>query len=108
MRITEAAWDELLGAAAHYEGRSAGVGYQFLLDFDRLIDQIETFPDAGLLVQPGLRQRLVPNFPYLVFYTTDAAGPEVIAVAHTSRRAQSWTERWEVRETAAAYLQLAA
>lgn len=99
MRITEAAWDELLGAAAHYEGRSAGVGYPFLLDFDRLIDQIETFPDAGLLV---------PNFPYLVFYTTDAAGPEVIAVAHTSRRAQSWTERWEVRETAAAYLQLAA
>lgn len=82
MRITEAAWDELLGAAAHYEGRSAGVGYPFLLDFDRLIDQIETFPDA--------------------------AGPEVIAVAHTSRRAQSWTERWEVRETAAAYLQLAA
>ncbi len=66
--------------------------------FDELIDQIAVFPNAGLLIRPGVRQRLVPRFPYFVVYTTDPTNRVVVAVAHTSRLAEYWIERWEVRE----------
>ena len=108
MRISEAAWEELIGAAGHYEARSPGVGDRFLLEFELLIGQIEIFPSAGLLVRSGLRQRLVPDFPFLVLYTTDASDSEVIAVAHTSRQAEYWLGRWQIREPVVPYLSLAA
>jgi len=98
----------VIRAAAHYNELRHGVGDRFLLELNRLVKQIEVFPNAGLLVQPGLRQRLVPKFPYLVLYTFDVNDSAVLVVSHTSQRPQYWMERWEVREPEATYLALAA
>jgi hypothetical protein len=100
--------EELLAAASWYEALAPGAGERFLAEVHGLIEQIETFPAAGFLVRPGLRQRLVPHFPYVVLYTADPAATAVIAVAHTSRREGYWLERWEVREPVIAYGRLAA
>lgn len=111
MRFDEGVEEELLDAASYYETLTPGAGGRLLLEVNRLIEQIETFPQAGLSVRPGLRQRLVPHFPYLLLYTTDAADAAdaaVIAAAHTSRREQYWMGRWGVREPVVAYLQVAA
>ncbi len=56
------------------------------------------------LLGQGLRQRVFPTFTYLLLYTTDSSDPEVVAVAHTSRLAEYWIERWDVREPVAAYV----
>ena len=108
MRFVEEARGELAHAAAYYNALSPGVGDRFLFELNRLIEQIEVFPNAGLLVRPGLRQRLLPTFPYLVLYTFDGNDSAVLAVSHTSRREQYWMGRWEVREPVVAYFQLAA
>ncbi len=108
MRIDPRAQDDLVSAADHYNDLTPAAGDRFLVVVYQLIDQIVAFPDAGLLIRPGVRQRLVPRFPYLVVYTTDPSDRAVIAVAHTSRHAESRTERWEVREPMAPYLLLAA
>jgi hypothetical protein len=108
VRFDEGVEDELLEAASYYDTLTPGAGGRFLLEVTCLIEQIEMFPQAGRSVRPGLRQRLVPTFPYILLYTTDAADPAVIAVAHTSRREHYWMGRWEIREPCVAYLQLAA
>lgn len=108
MRIDDGAQDDLVNAADYYNSLTPGAGDRLLLSVDQLIGEIVAFPDAGLLIRRGLRQRLVPHFPYLVLYTTDPADRIVIAVAHTSRRAGYRFERWEVREPEVTYLALAA
>ncbi|MEQ1801433.1 MAG: type II toxin-antitoxin system RelE/ParE family toxin [Gammaproteobacteria bacterium] len=108
MRIDPRAQDDLVRAADHYNSLAPGAGDRFLVAVYQLIDQIVVFPHAGLLIRPGVRQRLVPRFPYCLVYTTDPTDRVVVAVAHTSRLAEYWIERWEVREPAATYLLLAA
>ncbi len=98
----------MVRATAYYNELNPGVGDRFLVELNRLTEQIEAFPNAGLLVQPGLRQRLLPKFPYLVLYTVDAMDSAVLAVSHTSQRPQYWMGRWEVREPVAEYARLAA
>jgi plasmid stabilization system protein ParE len=108
VRIDPSAQDDLVGAADRYNSLTPGAGDRFLATVYQFIDEIVAFPDAGLLIRPGVRQRLVPRFPYLVVYTTDPADRVVVAVAHTSRLAECWIERWEVREPIPAYGRLAA
>ena len=108
MRIDPRAQDDLVSAADRYNGLTPRAGDRFLVAVHQLIDQIAVFPNAGLLIRPGVRQRLVPRFPYFVVYTTDPTNRVVVAVAHTSRLAEYWIERWEVREPITAYGRLAA
>lgn len=98
MKYGDGVDEELLAAASWYNRLAPGTGDRFLREIDGLVEQIEIFPEAGYRLRPGLRQRLVPHFPYAVLYETDAGEATVIAVAHTSRREGYWLERWEVRE----------
>lgn len=108
MRFVEEARGEVVRAAAYYNERTPGVGDRFLVELNRLIEQIEVFPNAGLLVKPGLRQRLLPKFPYLVLYTFAFDDSAVLAVSHTSQRPQYWMGRWDVREPETEHVRLAA
>jgi plasmid stabilization system protein ParE len=104
VRIGDAAREEIRHSASYYDNLTPGVGDRFLAELNDLLAQVDLFPNAGLLIRQGLRQRVFPTFPYLLLYTTDSSDPEVVAVAHTSRLAEYWIERWDVREPGAAYV----
>jgi len=79
VRIDPRAQDDLVSAADRYNGLTPRAGDRFLVAVQQLIDQIVVFPNAGLLIRPGVRQRLVPRFPYFVLYTTDPTNRVVVA-----------------------------
>lgn len=92
----EAAAAELEEGIVFYELRAEGLGERFLLEVQRAVAQIEQQPRSGTPivhrhVPPGVRQVVLPTFPYSVVYSE----PElvVIAVAHQKRRPRYWLSR---------------
>ena len=86
---------EFTAAIEWYEADDSPSAVTFLRAFDQTIEQIANFPASGTLTgEPGVRQILVPGFPYHIVYY-ERGGPEiaVVAVAHTSRESAYWRAR---------------
>ena len=49
----------------------------------RAVDRLEQFPESGRPGRaPGTREVVMPNLPYIVVYTHDDTGVDIIAVFH--------------------------
>ena len=91
VRLRSDAAREFTAAVEWYEADDSPSAVTFL----RAFDQIANFPASGTLTgEPGVRQILVPGFPYHIVYY-ERGGPEiaVVAVAHTSRESVYWRAR---------------
>lgn len=51
-----------------YEGRSEGLGLDFLAAVDETTRRIEQFPEAGQIDRANIRKRLVSGFPFTILY----------------------------------------
>lgn len=73
---------DLLAAHDLYERRSPGLGKDFILMVDAVLDVVARQPELFPTVHRGLRRALVRRFPYAVFYRIDPDAIRVIAVLH--------------------------
>ncbi len=89
------ALDELDEAAAWYEARRPGLGFEFAAEIERVIASIAERPLSFLewLPEDPVRRALARRFPYAVFFDVEPERAVIMAIAHTSRRPGYWGTR---------------
>jgi hypothetical protein len=89
-----AAIAEHLDQVAFYESQLAGLGADYLGEFDAVMARICADPNRfALAASPDIRKVPLKRFPFHVIYRVEANRIVVLAVAH-QRRLPSY---WEVR-----------
>jgi toxin ParE1/3/4 len=86
--------DDLAGAALFYEGRSQGLGEDFLVEVRLAVDEILRAPERWPRVEGSpVRRYLLVRFPYAVYYHADSERVLVLAVTHTRQHPDAWKTR---------------
>lgn len=92
--IHAAAEAEVDAAIAHYETQRAGLGREFLREFESAIDRIRGMPQAFAAIdEQGTRKLRFRRFPYTVYYVELKDAVWIAAVAHQKRRPGYWSGR---------------
>jgi plasmid stabilization system protein ParE len=89
-RAARAEFDD---AADWYEARRPGLGAAFTAAVQRVLDRIAAQPDFYAAVWNGVREALVPGFPYCVYYREEPGQVLVLSVFHTARDPSIWQSR---------------
>lgn len=90
--VRRAAQADVRETALWYESRRPGLGIEFTLQFDALVERIAQEPFQFPEIGSGVRRALLRRFPYAVYFVV-AARPVVIAVLHQHRHPDTWQER---------------
>jgi hypothetical protein len=92
-----AAEQELLEAAKEYEGHLSGLGYDFLIEVERLSAVLLELPSLGEKVDSIHRRLPLRRFPYALIFRRDGDAIRVVAVAHRRRKPGYWQPRVQDR-----------
>lgn len=85
---------EHLETIAFYENRQAGLGAEYLTEFEQMLEQIRTHPHRYPIIHdPDIRRARMPRFPFAILYRAGDDRIEVLAVAHHRRRPSYWKSR---------------
>ena len=84
---------DLEGAVEWYAKDAAGIAVRFALAVKTVEDEIAANPKRHAVVESGVRQSILLDFPYSVFYRILPKKIEVIAVYHNSRDPEGWKNR---------------
>ena len=79
-----------------YERQRVGLGLEFLLAFDALIERVRRLPEGHRVVALRTRKALLRRFPYLVLYVVEPDYLLITAVFDGRRDPRRWSDR--VRE----------
>ena len=93
IRFLSEAETDLYEAASWYEQRRLGLSSEFLRRVEEALDRIREFPELSPTVYGPVRQVLVRQFPYAVYFREDRDPMKIIAVFHASRDPQEWQGR---------------
>ena len=95
MRLIDhpAAEAEVVAAARFYEERVAGLGPQFLDEFDRGIEEVLAAPERWRIVKDDKRRYLMPRFPYGLYYRIAGDEVRILVVKHHSQHPDYGLER---------------
>lgn len=92
-RFLPPAEEEMIEASDFYEGRSEGLGFEFLDDVQRTIDIVRDYPKIGRSIAADLRRTVMLRFPFSIIYFEGQDEIVIIAVAHAKRRPGYWRGR---------------
>ncbi len=85
---------ELAEASEYAESNWSGRGQRLLDSVERTIEFIRRFPQVGgIWRKTQFRKRIVPSFPYAVFYREFDDYIWIVSVAHQKRRPGYWRKR---------------
>ncbi len=84
---------EMTDAFGWYEDRVPGLGSDFLLCVDAVLNTIQRNPQQFPRVHRIVRRSLTRRFPYEVFFVEDDDRIVVLSVFHAKRSPKSWQER---------------
>ncbi|MDP2805208.1 MAG: type II toxin-antitoxin system RelE/ParE family toxin [Gallionellaceae bacterium] len=89
-----AASEEYLDSVAFYESRLAGLGADYIAEFEATLKRICVAPlSYPLDCQPNIRKAGFQRFPFSVLYRVAGDAVQVLAVAHHRRSPRYWLER---------------
>ena len=88
----EAAAD-IVEAVEWYEGRSVGLGTEFLKAVREVLTTVETSPQRFPIVRGDIRRASLRRFPYAVFYVVQIERTVVLACTHFRRDPRRWQSR---------------
>lgn len=93
-RFHPAAETENYETILFYESQSAGLGADYLLEFERVMEFVAATPHRYRIErQPNIRSVSLMRFPYKVIYRQLEDCVQVLAVAHKRRRPGYWAGR---------------
>jgi len=84
---------ELQDGFGWYELQVPGLGSQFLIAVDAVVNEIRRHPLQYPIVYKNVRRALARRFPYQVLYVFEDGAITVIAIFHGKRNPQSWRDR---------------
>lgn len=86
--------EEFREAARYYESEAAGVGMAFVVAVHQAVGEVADAPLAAPIMRSSIRRKVLRNFPYSLFYATDADTVVIVSVAHHRRRPSYWHARF--------------
>ena len=93
-RFHEAAETEHLEAVAFYESRQAGLGGDYLREFEGALSRIGEAPHRFRIERaPNVRRLSLVRFPLKIIFRELEGSVQILAVAHKRRRAGYWAGR---------------
>ncbi len=84
---------ELTEAFDWYEAQVAGLGSDFLLCVDAVLNAIQRNPEQYPVVHRTIRRALTRRFPYKILFVVEERTIAVLAVFHVKRNPKRWQER---------------
>lgn len=78
--------DDLKEAFSWYEDKRIGLGYDFLLQVDAVINFINGNPEIHPIEYKGTRKHLIKKFPYKIIYLVEKEKIIILAVIQGKRR----------------------
>ena len=93
--ISADAEQDLLRAAGWYESIVAGLGNRFILQIEKSVDSICSYPlsFSTYIRYPEVRRKIVFGFPYLIFYNVKGSGIFILAVVHSRKKKKFISKR---------------
>jgi len=85
IHIEPAALSDIEQASDWYESQRPGLGTEFILQLDRLLEQAGSNPEAYVKVYREFRRALLRRFPYAVYFILRNGTLRVQAVLHQHR-----------------------
>jgi len=76
-----------------YERQRRGLGFEFLLAFDAVVEGLQRLPEGHEVVALRTRKALLRRFPYLVLYALEEKRILITAVFHGRRDPLRWSDR---------------
>ena len=93
-RFHEAAETEHLEAIAFYESRQAGLGGDYLEEFEAALSRVAEAPARFRIERkPNIRRLSLIRFPLKIIFRELNGVVQILAVAHKRRRAVYWAGR---------------
>lgn len=90
--VRQGAQADIREVALWYESQRPGLGSEFTLRVDALVERIAQNPLQFPEIGRGVRRALLQRFPYAIYFVV-AAYPVVIAVLHQRRHPDTWKRR---------------
>lgn len=91
--VSESAEEDINDLQDFYESFRTGMGTEFLLELNDVLDQIESFPGSFAKRNNLFRVAVMQRFKVLVFYDTDDQEITINQVVHTKRNPGSWRKK---------------
>ncbi len=93
VHVTPLAGDDIRQGERYFERQQAGLGDEFVDEVLATLDQIGKMPLGYGEVAEGVRAVGLRRFGYVVFYRSDGAAAEAVAVLHGGRSPAAWQAR---------------
>lgn len=84
---------EIFEAALRYEREREGLGFRFEAQVTTVFARVVENPFQFPVIEADVRRALARDFPYGVFFTTEADLITVLAVLHLRRHPDTWKRR---------------
>ena len=85
--------EDIDSAYVWYEEQQTGLGERFLSAVSDVVQQIQSNPQVFGRVRGNVRAGLARDFPYVVYFRSEATRIVIIAVLHGRRDPQIWMRR---------------
>lgn len=93
LSVSDGALDDLRKALSYYESRSLGLGGEFYIEFNRVVEVILHFPKSFQVTSSGLRKACIQSFPYIILYRRRKNIIDIVSVLHTYRDPITWKKK---------------
>src|SRR5437667_8711616 len=93
VHVLAVAQHEVEEASDYYEQQREGLGHEFILAFEKTLEDIELFPGLGSKIEANCRRRRLKKFPYGVVFRVYEGAIYVLAVMHMRRKPGYWKRR---------------
>jgi len=84
---------DLLDAFQWYQGKQAGLGYDFKLCVDDALLKLKTHPTFYKKIHRDIRRVLIKKFPFGIFYIVKDNRVIILAALHARRNPLKWKSR---------------
>lgn len=84
---------DVVDAVGWYEEQRFGLGAEFLMELDSVMQRIVQMPLQFPEIKNDLRRALLHRFPYSVYFEVSHEMVDVIAILHHHRHPRIWQQR---------------
>ena len=93
VRIRPKARVDLAEAGRWYEAQRVGLGTRFIDEVYAVLELLADQPLVYMEVLRGTRRALLHGFPFGIYYRVIGATISIVAILHSSRHPNRWTQR---------------
>ena len=93
MKFHPQAGEELVTSSAFYESKVVGLGEEFLIEIERMIQVLEGTPLLGVELEHPFRRAVLHRFPFSLIYTVEKNKLWIVSVAHQRLKPGYWKDR---------------